>query len=156
MGDGGVRLHVHGYEQRRWQHLDTCQFRTIIEASVPRVLDPADGKTQMVKVPWAGPRSGWTLMFEHLVFRILLACATLNYFTHSITNALTEGLNSRIQLLKASARGFRNFDNYRIRILFFLGGLDMLPALSQSTETNEEPKVAGDPLRRNKPLYSAP
>ncbi len=56
----------------------------------------------------------------------------LNYFTHPITNALTERLNSRIQLLKASARGFRNFDNYRIRILFFLGGLDMLPALSKS------------------------
>lgn len=367
VGDGGVRLHVHGYEQRRWRHLDTCQFRTIIEASVPRVLDPANGKTQMVKVPWAGPRSGWTLMFEHFVVRVLLACGTLsdalhltgldwhqaqgimsraverglkrrkleqidfvgldeksfrrgqdyisvmtdlvaqrvlevqpgrdtvavlklwdllpedtrqqvqaaamdfgaayaaatrqavpqalivydkfhvsqmlskavdtvrrqehkilmgqgdetlkgsryvwlrglekmsdeeflnfqqlvelslktsrawehkelfaafweqrtaaegarffarwlkrvmssrlepvkkaartlkthiqgllNYFTHPITNALTEGLNSRIQLLKASARGFRNFENYRIRILFFLGGLDMLPALSKS------------------------
>lgn len=39
-------------------------------------------------------------------------------------------MNSRIQLLKASARGFRNRDNYRIRILFFMGKLDLLPALN--------------------------
>jgi transposase len=33
-------------------------------------------------------------------------------------------------LLKAAARGFRNFKHYRTRILFFLGRLDLLPALS--------------------------
>ena len=30
----------------------------------------------------------------------------LNYFKHLITNAVSEGLNSKIQMLKASARGF--------------------------------------------------
>lgn len=77
-GEEGQRLHVHGYEQRQWRHLDTCQFRTIIEAQVPRVLDPQSGKTQMVSVPWAGPRSSWTLMFEHFVIRVLLGCATIS------------------------------------------------------------------------------
>jgi transposase len=51
----------------------------------------------------------------------------LNYFSYRITNAVTEGLNSRIQQLKANARGFRSFDNYRTRILFFCGKLDLLP-----------------------------
>jgi transposase len=51
----------------------------------------------------------------------------LNYFTHRVTNAGTEGLNSRIQSIKARARGFRNFDNYRIAILFYLGKLDLYP-----------------------------
>jgi len=51
----------------------------------------------------------------------------LTYFKHHITNALTEGFNSRIQNLKSNARGFRNFDNYRIRILFFCGKLDLQP-----------------------------
>lgn len=51
----------------------------------------------------------------------------LTYFRHKITNAMTEGFNSTIQSLKASARGFRNFENYRIRILFFLGRLDLQP-----------------------------
>ncbi len=46
-----------------------------------------------------------------------------------ITNALTEGFNSKIQALKAEARGFRSFENYRTRILFFCGKLDLMPAL---------------------------
>ena len=51
----------------------------------------------------------------------------LTYIAHPITNAVTEGLNSKIQALKAAARGFRNFPNYRIRILFFCGKLDLYP-----------------------------
>ena len=51
----------------------------------------------------------------------------LTYLKHHITNAVTEGLNSKIQSLKAAARGFRNFRNYRIRILFFCGKLQLYP-----------------------------
>ena len=51
----------------------------------------------------------------------------LTYLKHHITNAVTEGLNSKIQNIKASARGFRNFKNYRTRILFFCGKLDLYP-----------------------------
>lgn len=54
----------------------------------------------------------------------------LNYFEHPISNALSESINSRIQSLKATARGFRSFTNYRTRILFFLGKLNLQPALS--------------------------
>ena len=51
----------------------------------------------------------------------------LTYLKHHITNAVTEGLNSKIQSIKSNARGFRNFRNYRIRILFFCGKLDLYP-----------------------------
>ena len=51
----------------------------------------------------------------------------LTYMKHPITNAVTEGLNSKIQSLKSAARGFRNFCNYRIRILFFCGKLSLYP-----------------------------
>ena len=51
----------------------------------------------------------------------------LTYLRHHITNAVTEGLNSKIQSLKSAARGFRNFQNYRIRILFFCGKLHLHP-----------------------------
>jgi transposase len=51
----------------------------------------------------------------------------LTYLKHHITNAVTEGLNSKIQSIKSAARGFRNFRNYRIRILFFCGKLNLYP-----------------------------
>jgi len=51
----------------------------------------------------------------------------LTYVAHPITNAVTEGLNSKIQSLKSAARGFRNFQNYRTRILFFCGKLNLYP-----------------------------
>lgn len=49
----------------------------------------------------------------------------LNYSKHHISNACAEGFNSAIQLIKANARGFRNFTNYRARILFHCGKLEM-------------------------------
>ncbi len=49
------------------------------------------------------------------------------YTKHRITNAYAEGINSTIQHIKATARGFRNFDNYRSSILFYCGKLDMFP-----------------------------
>ncbi|MBK8091326.1 MAG: transposase [Verrucomicrobiaceae bacterium] len=52
----------------------------------------------------------------------------LNYIKHRITNAASEGLNSRIQAIKSAARGFRSFANYRLRILFHCGRLDLKPA----------------------------
>ena len=51
----------------------------------------------------------------------------LTYFASYITNGLAEGFNSKIQSLKSNARGFRNFDNYRTRILFFCGKLSLHP-----------------------------
>ena len=52
----------------------------------------------------------------------------INYTKHRITNAAAEGFNSSIQAIKTNARGFRSFANYRIRILFFCGKLDLRPA----------------------------
>ena len=51
----------------------------------------------------------------------------LEYYRHRITNAVTEAFNASIQAINASARGFRNFDHYRTRILFFLGRLNLHP-----------------------------
>ncbi|MBL7555803.1 MAG: transposase, partial [Bdellovibrionaceae bacterium] len=35
--------------------------------------------------------------------------------------------NSKIQSIKANARGYRNFANYRIAILFYCGKLELHP-----------------------------
>jgi len=51
----------------------------------------------------------------------------LTYLKHRVTNAVSEGINSKIQQIKSVARGFRNFGNYRTAILFYCGRLDMYP-----------------------------
>ena len=51
----------------------------------------------------------------------------LTYFTHRITNAGSEALNSVIQMLKKRAFGYRSFKNFRTAILFRCGGLDLYP-----------------------------
>ena len=44
--------------------------------------------------------------------------------------ATAEGLNSKIQLVKTVAKGFRNFESFQIAILFHGGKLDMYPEKS--------------------------
>lgn len=51
----------------------------------------------------------------------------LTYFKHRISNAVAEGLNSKIQTIKANARGYRSFEGFRNSILFYCGGMDMAP-----------------------------
>lgn len=67
-------MHIHEYNDRRWRHLDSCQFKTIITAKIPRVQCPTHG-TQVVKVPWAEERSRFTLLFERLAIDVLLECS---------------------------------------------------------------------------------
>jgi transposase len=57
-----------GYDarERRWRHLDTCQYRTIVIASVPRVHCATHGVVQ-IAVPWAEPGARFTALFEALV-----------------------------------------------------------------------------------------
>jgi transposase len=39
-----------------------------------------------------------------------------------------EGLNSRIQAIRVSARGYRNREHFKTAIYFHLGGLQLYPA----------------------------
>jgi transposase len=57
----------------------------------------------------------------------------LTYFAHRITNAVAEGLNSKVQTIKQMACGFRNRENFKTAIYFHCGGLQLYPALSTGT-----------------------
>lgn len=63
-------------EERTWRHLDTCQFQTHLHAEIPRVQCPTHGVKQ-VRVPWAEPRSRFTLLMERLVIDLILQCSTV-------------------------------------------------------------------------------
>jgi transposase len=61
----------------------------------------------------------------------------LTYFAHRITNAVAEGLNSKIQTIKQMACGFRNRNNFKTAIYFHCGGLQLYPV--PSTHTHGKP-----------------
>lgn len=63
--DCGAASPVYDHSERRWRHLDTCQFTTLLCARVPRVECGVHG-VKTVRVPWAEPGSRFTLLFERL------------------------------------------------------------------------------------------
>lgn len=63
-------------DERRWRHLDTCQFQTFLKARLPRVNCPEHGVIQ-VEAPWAEPRGRFTMLFERFAIDVLLQCQTV-------------------------------------------------------------------------------
>lgn len=59
---------------RKWRHLDTCQYQTILHADPPRSNCPKHGPRN-VKLPWAEQRSRFTLLFERLAIDWLSAAS---------------------------------------------------------------------------------
>ena len=53
------------------------------------------------------------------------AVEILNYFDTKRTNAILEGFNSKISIIKNRARGFRNMKNFMNMIYFCCGDLDI-------------------------------
>lgn len=58
-------------EERTWRHLDTMQLQTLLHARIPRVNCSEHGVRQ-VRVPWAEPKSRFTLLFERLAIDVML------------------------------------------------------------------------------------
>jgi len=51
----------------------------------------------------------------------------VSYCTHRITNAVAEGMNSKIMAIKRRVGGYRNPENFKTAIYFYCGGLDLYP-----------------------------
>jgi len=69
-----VKLPIYDHtEERTWRHLDTCQFKTILHARIPRVDCKEHGIHQVV-VPWAEDRARFTALFERLAIDVLQEC----------------------------------------------------------------------------------
>ncbi len=75
--DCNTELPCHDHaEERRWRHLDSCQFKTMLIARQPRVNCPKHG-VKTVLVPWAEKNSRFTLMFVRFAIDVLLATQTV-------------------------------------------------------------------------------
>ena len=62
----GKACQCHDHRQRKWRHLDSCNHKTYIEASIPRVKCQEHGIRQ-VPVTWAEKNGRFTLEFEAAV-----------------------------------------------------------------------------------------
>jgi transposase len=97
-----------------------------------------------LRVLWSYHRLGWARRFwkrwyfwathsrlkpvidvAHMLQRHLQGL--LNYFAHRVTNAVSEGLNSKIQTIKKMANGYRNREHFKTAIYFHCGGLQLHP-----------------------------
>ena len=51
----------------------------------------------------------------------------VSYCKHHITNAVAEGINSKIMAIKRRVGGYRNKQNFKTAIFFYCGGLQLYP-----------------------------
>lgn len=57
--------------ERTWRHLNFFQYKTYIHARVPKIrTGKGKGTSATVRVPWARPGSGFTLLFEAWVLEL--------------------------------------------------------------------------------------
>ena len=60
------KVKKYDHRTRRWRHLDSCNHKTLIEGTIPRINCPEHGVRQ-ISVPWAEENSRFTLEFESAV-----------------------------------------------------------------------------------------
>jgi transposase len=101
-----------GYTRRGWAER---MWRRWYSWAIRCRLEPVKKVARMIKRHWDG---------------------VINAATSNVTNALSEGMNSKIQWIKRKACGYRNRERFRNAIYFHLGGLDLYPAAVQSTHRN--------------------
>lgn len=95
-----------GWAERMWKHWYSWAIRSRLE--------PVKRVARMIKKHWEG---------------------VINAATTDVTNARSEGINSKIQWIKRQACGFRNRQRFRNAIYFHLGGLDLYPETLKSTHS---------------------
>jgi len=61
---------VYDTKQRTWQHLNFFEHKCYLHCKVPRIKNSKD-KVTMVDVPWSRSGSGFTLLFEAFVMRLI-------------------------------------------------------------------------------------
>ncbi len=92
--------------ERRWRHLDTCQYQTILKAKVPRIRCGEHGVLQ-VRLPWAEERSRFTALFEALVIDWLTATESIAAVAKGMRLSWEEvaGIRSRAVRREMKRRG---------------------------------------------------
>lgn len=144
-----VSLACHDHaEERRWRHLDSCQFQTILTARVPRVKCPEHG-VKNVDVPWAEKHSRFTILFERLAIDVLLATQTVkgamsvlgtkwdqtwNIIVRAVARGQNRKLNKLLPRIGLDEKAFKKGHNY-ITLLYDLDN-STVEAISQGNDAD--------------------
>lgn len=137
---------IHDRLDRSWRHLNFFQYQAYLHAPVPRIQCAACGKTTQLVVPWANPKSGFSLLFEalaiclaqHMPMAQVAALLGVNAnplwerFTRTIIAAHDQENFSDVRAINvdetASKRGHRYVtvvaDNDARRVIFATAGKD--------------------------------
>lgn len=79
----GAMCSIHDRRVRQWRHLDTMQYKTYLEADVPRVKCPEHG-VRNESLPWAQPNGRFTQMFE---------CMAISWLQHASVSSVSQMLD---------------------------------------------------------------
>lgn len=135
---GSKYLWLYGKENLPDKHRDRFQALKAMNLKTGRAWAIKESLREF----WAYQEEGWARRFwkkwnfwaTHSRLKPVIKAARtigvhlsniLTYFTHRITNAVSEGINSKIQTIKKMACGFRNRENFKTAIFFHCGGLDL-------------------------------
>ncbi len=105
--------------ERTWRHLDTCQFKTLISAPLPRTECPECG-VKTTAPPWAEKHSRFTLLFERFAIDALRemsvkgTCRLLRLTWDEADGIMATGRANKVRLSRISdsavGRGLRQRD----------------------------------------------
>lgn len=68
--DVGKQVTAYDTEDKTWRHLNFFEHKCYLHCRVPRVL-MSDGKVRQISVPWSRPGSGFTLLFEAFMMKLI-------------------------------------------------------------------------------------
>ena len=126
------------FDAAQWREFGVLRRSNLKTARAWALKQQAMQLWEYESVGWARKHFGWWYRWAtHSRLKPMVRVAkmlkerianVLTYVTHGITNALSESLNAKIQWVKYTARGFRNWDNFATAIYFHCGGLDLSPS----------------------------
>lgn len=108
------------HKERRFRHLDSCQYQTIVIANIPRVNCKRCGIHQ-IHIPWAERHSRFTLAFEALVINWLLVAPVSAVAKHlslgwnTVDTIMKRGVKRGLMRRKQTTRKHINVDETSFR-----------------------------------------
>jgi hypothetical protein len=123
---------VHDTLTKTYRHLNFSQHECVLEVRTPRVTPP-DGTVRLVKPPFAGKLSRFTLLYAlPKVEPMTEVAAMVRRHLEGIvawaqtrqTNGFLEARNGLFQAAQRRARGFASFDTLKTVIFLITGRLD--------------------------------